>query len=260
MMVQSSRSLISSSLAACILAALLVASPVHAQSAAAAMTDSPLSNGPVVRGVDSCAGGEIYDDGSAENGYSGNPSVVSSFQGVMQFTPSVYPTTYGTVCVGLVGLGGANLDFQIQVHDDDGAGGAPGALLGSVPVSVTDLPAGLPCNFYEIDISSLNLGVASGSVHIGVQWDPSAFPSRFICSDETPATVLHPGFVNFNNGDGWQATETLFPGYRAKLIRAVPAQPRAIEPHAPVPAMGGWVAAALAGLVLLLAGRRLAAR
>ncbi|HSJ84597.1 MAG TPA: hypothetical protein VLA91_12345, partial [Acidimicrobiia bacterium] len=34
-----------------------------------------------------CAGGEIYDDGVAENAYSGNPATVDTFDGVMLFTP-----------------------------------------------------------------------------------------------------------------------------------------------------------------------------
>jgi len=179
--------------------------------------------GPEVPVGSACAGGEIYDDGSAENGYSGNPMAVSQFQGVQQFTPSVYPAGYDTVCLALVSLAGANLDFEIQVHDDNGAGGSPGTLLGSLPVSAAGIPASLPCTFYEFDISSLMLNIPDGSVYIGVSWNPMLFPSRFICADETPATPLHPGFVNFNTGSGWQATQSpaLFPGYRAKLIRAI---------------------------------------
>jgi hypothetical protein len=58
-------------------------------------------------------------------------------------------------------------------------------------------------------------------VYIGVRWNPMLFPSRFICSDETVATPLHLGFVNFNLGGGWQATESVFGGYRALLVRAI---------------------------------------
>lgn len=247
-------------LAAAVLAALMGSTAVLAQSAPVALTATPAAVGPVVRGGQACAGGEIYDDGTAENGYSGNPAQVSSFQGGMLFTPAAYPATYDTVCVGLVSLGGANLDFQIQVHADDGAGGTPGTLLGSVPVSVTDLPGGLPCTFYTVDISSLGLNIASGSVIIGAQWNPMTFPSRFLCSDESVTTTLRPGYLNFNLGDGWVATETVFPAYRAQLVRAVEGQVQAAEPGVPVPGIGGWVAAALAGLMLLVAGRRLSTR
>jgi hypothetical protein len=180
----------------------------------------PMSNRGVV-----CGGGEIYDDGTAENGYSGNAAIIDDFQGMMLFTPAAYPASYSSVCVGLVSLGGANLDFQIEVRDDDGAGGVPGTLLGSISVSVSDLPAGLPCNFYEFDISSMNLDIADGDVYIGVRWNPMDFPSRFICADETGDTPLRTGYVNFNNPDNWESTQSAFPAYRAKQIRAVPGEP-----------------------------------
>lgn len=180
-------------------------------------------SGDLIRGAD-CADGEIYDDGTAENGYSGNPGLISNFQGTQQFTPMSYPGTYDTVCVSLttIAAGGPTLDFEIQVHDDDGAGGIPGTLLGSVPVSVNDIPVFPDATFYEVDITSLNLNIPSGNVWIGVHWNPMDFPSRFVAADETPATPLHPGFLNFNNPDMWEATETVFPDYRAKMIRAVP--------------------------------------
>ncbi len=171
-----------------------------------------------------CPGGEIYDDGVAENGYSGNPAVVDSFEAVQQFTPAAYPASYGTECVGLVSLGGPDLDFEIQVRDDDGPGGTPGTLLGALPVSVTDLPGGLPCTFYEFDISGLGLNIPSGSVFIGVRWNPMTFPSRFICADESPTTPLHPSFINLNQGAGYQPAQDIFPNYRALLVRAVKAQ------------------------------------
>lgn len=49
-----------------------------------------------------CAGGEVYDDGMAENGYSGEPKIVTDFEAVQRFTPAGYPATYDTVCVALV--------------------------------------------------------------------------------------------------------------------------------------------------------------
>jgi uncharacterized repeat protein (TIGR01451 family) len=199
----------------------LIAGGSYAQNAVSFNnTGLPIVGVPSLGGTD-CAGGEIYDDGGAENGYSGNPALISSFQGTQVFTPSSYPFAYDTVCVGLVSLGGPTLDFNIEVLDDDGTAGGPGTSLGSVPVSVATLPAGLPCGWFSVDISSLNLNIASGNVWIGVQWNPMSFPSRFICADESAATPLHPGQVNFNNPSLWQTTQTVFPAYRAKLIRAL---------------------------------------
>jgi len=180
--------------------------------------------GPAVQGGNDCAGGEIYDDGTAENGYSGNPALVSSFEGVQLFTPAAYPATYDTVCVCLttIAAGGPTLSLDIEVRDDDGAGGSPGTLLGALPVMVATIPTFPATAFFEFDVTSLGLNIPSGTVWIGVRWNPMAFPSRFVCADESPATPLHPGFVNFNTGSGWQTTQTVFPNYRAKMIRAIP--------------------------------------
>ncbi|NJL29084.1 MAG: hypothetical protein HC897_14970 [Thermoanaerobaculia bacterium] len=162
-----------------------------------AFTNAPAGVGPqAIRGT-ACAGGEIYDDGSAENGYSGNPATISSFEGVQRFTPASYPNSYQTVCIGLVATGGTTLDLEIEVRDDDGPGGVPGTLLGTIPFQATGIPGGLPCAFYEVDISSLALNITSGSVFIGARWNPMLFPSRFLCADESPATPLAPGFSEF---------------------------------------------------------------
>jgi len=210
-----------------LLAVIGLGAPAPAQNAVS-LHPSPAPQGPQSPlAPGDCALGQIYDDGAAENGYSGNPALITDFQGVMLFTPPSYPYSYSNVCVGLVSLAGANLDFEIQVHDDDGPGGEPGTLLGTVAASETTLPAGLPCTFFSVDISSMNLSIASGDVWIGVRWNPTAFPSRFICSDESGATALRPGRVNFNNPSTWQATEAVFPAYRAKLIRALGAAPDA---------------------------------
>lgn len=212
-----------------VLATLALSGLVAAQSAkpqppnyGVKLLDQSVVEGVLALGGSDCVGGEIYDDGGAENGYSGNPALISNFQGVQQFTPASYPSGYNTVCVGLVSLAGANLDFNIQVHDDDGPGGAPGTPLGTVAASVATIPAGLPCGWFSFDISSMNLNITSGNVWIGVQWNPMSFPSRFICADESAATPLHPGFVNFNNPTSlWEPTQTVFVDYRAKLIRAL---------------------------------------
>src|SRR5690606_19831529 len=99
---------------------------------AQALALDPVIDGQVtaLQGGAACLGGETYDDGSAENGYSGNPALISSFEAVQQFTPAAYPSTYDTACIALVGLGGPTLDFEIEVRDDDGTAGAPGTLLG----------------------------------------------------------------------------------------------------------------------------------
>lgn len=73
-----------------------------------------------------CPAGEVYDDGVAENGYSGNPASIDTFEAVQKFTPGTYPVRYIDVCLALTALGASDLEFEITVYDDDGADGARG--------------------------------------------------------------------------------------------------------------------------------------
>ena len=69
----------------------------------------------------------IHDDGTIENGYSGNPAGgVTEVRFVDKFTPTSYPRTYSSVCLDFVTLAGGppTYNVDIVVYDDDGAGGA----------------------------------------------------------------------------------------------------------------------------------------
>lgn len=169
-----------------------------------------------------CDGGAVHDDGVAENAYSGNPATVTQFDAVQLYTPSSYPAVFDTLCLALTTLSGPDHAFTITFWDDDGASGTPGTFLGQSEVlTVDDLPTNLPCNWYEADLGGASPVITEGSVFIGVQWNPSTHPSRFMCSDESGSTPLQVGFVEFNLGSGWQATQTVFPGYKSLMLRPV---------------------------------------
>ena len=77
----------------------------------------------------------IHDDGTLENGYSGSPGAgVTEVRVVDKFTPTSYPSTYSSVCLDFVTLAGGPPTYTVDivVYDDDGAGGSPGTLLGSL--------------------------------------------------------------------------------------------------------------------------------
>jgi hypothetical protein len=204
-------------------------------------TFGPVGPPTFAPGSEDCPGGEAYDDGVPENGYSGNPALVSSVEIVQLFNPTGSTLTYTGTCVALVTLDEPTLDFEIVVFAN--AGGTPGAEIGAVPASVTDLPGALPGQWYIFNITSLAL-TPTEPIFVGTRWNPMTFPSRFLLADETPATPLHTGFANFNGGAGWQATETVFPNFRAQLIRMTTA--------APVPSMPpiGLVLAVLLALTV----------
>jgi|GEM_PF-2294776 len=175
------------------------------------------SCGPSVEGI------IIHDDNSAENGYSGNSSTVSSFIGVDRFTPTSYPATFTSVCVAFVtNAGQTSINYEVVVFDDTGPGGSPGAELGAVAaVGSVATDIGTP-QFNSVDISGLGLNIASGSVYIGVRYSAIAMPGRYVASDEN-GSVSGNGYASFDTGSGPSFTPIgdSFPGYRALMVRAV---------------------------------------
>jgi len=187
---------------------------------------APSSN-VVPAGVDcgvSVPGIIVHDDGVPENGYSGNPSTVSSFVGVDKFTPSGYPGTFTSVCTSFVTNAGAtSVDYEVVIYDDTGADGGPGAELGAVATTgVVSADIGTPV-FNSVDVSALGLNIASGSVYIGVRFNPQTEGGVYIGSDESGTNPPAGGFVSFDTGTGPAFTPTAdsFPAYTSLMVRAV---------------------------------------
>lgn len=166
----------------------------------------------------------VHDDGVPENGYSGNPATVSSFVGVDKFTPSGYPGTFTSVCTSFVTNAGAtSVDYEVVFYDDTGAGGGPGAELGAVATTgVVSADIGTPV-FNSVDVSGLGLNIASGSVYIGVRFNPQTESGVYIGSDESGTNPPAGGFVSFDTGTGpaFSPTGDSFPGYTSLMVRAV---------------------------------------
>ena len=198
------------------------------------------------------------DDGSAENGYAGNPATVIEFSVVDQFDSADFPNSIiSDVCVGLIASPTpASLTFEVVVFDDDGAGGAPGTELGSSGSFSTPMPIppGLPGTVINVPLPGAGIQVpASGNFYVGVRFAPPG--GIFISADETGATAAGAGFVLFDTGDpadDWEAmgTPTTFENYSAMLIRALPGEVVLPETQA-VPVNNFW---AMTILVLMLSG------
>jgi|KBSMisStaDraftv2_1062788.scaffolds.fasta_scaffold08158_1 hypothetical protein len=168
----------------------------------------------------------IHDDGGIENGYSGNPGLVTEVRFTDKFTPGSYPASFTSVCLDFVVLAGGPPTYPIDVvvFDDDGPGGVPGTLLGELngQTAVTHpfVGGGQAPIWNSYDISSLGINVTSGSVYIGARWVP---PSNnvFLSADESGPVGFAGGYW-WNNFDGvWSQTQNAFPGYTANMIRAV---------------------------------------
>ena len=166
----------------------------------------------------------IHDDGQAENGYGWNAAAGADARLADKFTPSSYPATISNVCMSFItNAGVSTLNFKVAVYDDDGAGGAPGTLLGSKSFVATPAAiAGLPFTptFQSFDISDLALSIPSGNVYISANWDANVGVGVFLASDETPATPLADGY-GYDSTAVWTPLLTDRPNYRALMIRAV---------------------------------------
>ncbi len=187
---------------------------------AAILTDKSLNPGMPANPGPECSGGLIYDDGTVENGYGWNPVVTDGIM-LSRFDPPSYPYNLAQVCINWTQVGGdANINYNIVVYDDDGAGGAPGTLLASIPVSANGVPYWPDFAFFDNNVTGQIPTVNSGSVYIGAQWDAIAEQYFYICSDESPTTLYHSGWA-YNDVDGiWEPLHYWFPNYRAMFIRA----------------------------------------
>lgn len=171
----------------------------------------------------------IQDDGTLENGYGGNPQQVEEVRFVDFYTPEAYPASLASVCVAFITIDGeSTLDIDIVVYDDSGTDGAPGELLGSLPVTVdvdtieTPVPPDQQPQWTAIDLSSLDIEVDSGSVYVGVRYQPPDH-NVFIAADESddrPAG-FSGGYWWTNDDEIWGVIESTFSNYRALMVRPV---------------------------------------
>lgn len=216
--------------------AIFAFSPVLAQSPdAQSMLDvmNPLvyQDTPIVdytRGAINCETDEnliINDDDSVENGYSGNPEVVTQVRFVDYYTPYFYPAKFEHVCVVLLTLanGPGGYPFDAIFYED--AGGMPGAELGRVsgfaePLNQPPIP--FPQNFWSsVDVSELGITLEDGGIFIGVEYAPNPGDAAnvFIGSDESVDTTPAGGFWWNDNAGAWAEIGLAYPNYRALFVR-----------------------------------------
>ena len=183
---------------------------------------SPVQHIPNGIDCDAAPGIVIHDDGTVENGYGSAPGLIIAWAD--KFTPATYPATYTSVCMAFnrLCLGPTSYPVEIVVFDDDGPGGSPGTELGSIPVTITNIPIfpnPIP-EWNSFDISSLNIQITDGSVYIGARWTPDNQYQFYLDADENG-----PGFGGgywFDTiSNVWAPIQNVFPLYRAMFIRAV---------------------------------------
>lgn len=207
----------------------------------------------------------VHDDNEApDDGYGFNPIAGAPSGYFDKFTPSNYPATFSTVCLSFVTRRdpAPTLPIELVVYADDGAGGAPGTELGRTPATANKIifasgTGDIKQSFQAFDISSMNLSIASGSVYIGAEWDPTKpeNDSIFLAADKSATTLSAGGWAHYGNDDVWEPIASAqSDDYKAMFIRALegtddPVVPPASEHVAAVPTLSQWTLIVLAGLL-----------
>ncbi|RPI18856.1 MAG: T9SS C-terminal target domain-containing protein [Ignavibacteriae bacterium] len=182
-------------------------------------------NTPFIKGNEGmlgaqCVGGLVYDDNTWENGYGWNAGYGIG-KWAMKMTPADYPFTINQVCLALtrVAAGSANFTFDIVFYDATGTGGGPGTLVHTI---ANQTATGVPIwpNVTWFDFTGLT-GVppltTGQSYYVGISYDPATMPSHYIAADESPTTILRPGYGYIQSA--WAGIQTYYPNYKAIGVR-----------------------------------------
>lgn len=183
----------------------------------------------------SCTGGVAKDDGSFENGF--RIAFASDARYVQLLTPPEYPSLLTRACVCWKNVDPESMNFAFVVYDDDGPGGQPGTLRGTLPSSVS-IAGSFGQSFVGIDCASLDATVDSGGVYVGVQWNAASNSDFFICADESATTPPASMFNSSNGGLSWSPVTFQSAAARALGVRA---EFELKEVEDPEPPPGSWL-------------------
>ena len=167
-----------------------------------------------------CVGGLVYDDNTFETGYGWNPGRGIG-KWVMLMTPASYPFTINQVCVALTknSSGTANWIFDIVVYDITGPGGGPGNLLAAIPnQTAVNVPVWPTVAWFDFTNLTGIPAIISGSVYVGISWDPETMNGHYIASDESTTTTQRPGYGYILSA--WTPITNYFSLYKAIGVRA----------------------------------------
>lgn len=170
-----------------------------------------------------CGSGIKYDDGVFNDGYSlgnGDPGDATA---VMKFDLPAGTTGLEQVCAcfSRSSSGPPSMSYEVVVYNDNGAGGMPGTLLGTVNATASSIPAFPSTQFYGVDLTGAGITLPDSGVYIGVRWPGGQI---FLCGDRSTTTPQRSSYGSGNSGVSWSSFTTLFPTVppRALGIRTDP--------------------------------------
>jgi hypothetical protein len=118
----------------------------------------------------------------------------------------------------------ASMSFQVVVYDNNGAGGGPGTLLGTVNATASSIPVFPTAQYYNVNLAASGITLPDQNVFVGVIWPGGSPDTIFICGDRTTSTPQRTVFGSGNGGSSWTNMTTAFPSAppRAMGIRVDP--------------------------------------
>ena len=177
-----------------------------------------------------CSGGEILDDGSAEQ-HLGHETWIPRQTFVQKFTPPTYPSVYHQVCVAWArgfSAPSSDISYEVVFYDDDGTDGDPGTLLAVVPASASDVPLFTSGHLFSSTPVAVP-AIMEGSIYIGFRYDPSVEIGFYLPVDESPSTPQQVIRSSSNDGSSWNYFTSLG---RALFIRARSTSDYVVVPQA----------------------------
>lgn len=194
---------------------------------------------PVVTNTDlgvNCSGGQIHDDGVAENGYGWNASAGDKSGFCTKFIPTTYPYKFTKFCIALTrqSTGPANFVFTITMWKSQN--GMPGTLMDSTTVTATGLPVWTSVTIFDFTLPSswAQVTTPGDSVYIGIMYNVTTQLSVYVGSDESTTTPLWDGWATTAAGP-WQRPTALWSAYRAFIMRAEGESAGPLITHTPLP-------------------------
>lgn len=170
-----------------------------------------------------CSGGLVYDDGGYETVYSLGPGNAGT---VMRFDLPAGTTGLDQVCTCFSRDDSApsTMNFQVVVYDNNGSGGGPGTLLGTVNATASSIPVFPATQYYNVNLAASGITLPDQNVFAGVIWPGGSPDTIFICGDRTAGTPQRTIFGSGNGGSSWINMSTAFPTAppRAMGIRVDP--------------------------------------
>jgi hypothetical protein len=172
-----------------------------------------------------CNAGVVYDSGTFSDGYSIGSGSANGATLVQKFDLPAGTVALDQVCTcfARTASGPSSMSFQVVVYDDNGPGGQPGTLLGTVSATANAIPlATSGPAFYSVSLAGSGINLPNTSVYVGARWPGGQI---VMCGDRAGSTPVRATYGSSNSGSSWSTTASLYPSATPRVlgIRADPA-------------------------------------